>query len=39
MKSDSVSVYLQIRLDTPLSLYAPAHISVDLPSFPQLRTY
>ena len=39
MKRDSVSAYVHMRRDTPLSLYAPVHILSDPPLFPQLRTY
>ena len=39
MKRDSVSAYVHMRRDTPLLLYAPAHILNDPPSFPQLRKY
>ena len=38
--SVNVSAYVHMRCDTPLPLYAPAHILHDLPPpFPQLRTY
>ena len=39
MKRDSVSAYLHMRSDTPLPLYATAHILDDPPSFPLLRKY
>ena len=31
--------YVHMRRDTPLPLCTPAHILVDLPLFPSLRTY
>ena len=34
MKKDSVSAYVHIRRDTPLLLYAPAHILDDPTSIP-----
>ena len=39
MKRDRVSAYAHLRRDTPLSLYAPAHILDDPPPFPQLCSY
>ena len=39
MKRDSVSAYVHIKRDTPLSLYAPVHILDVPPPFPWLRTY
>ena len=39
MKRDSVSAYVHMRCDTPLSLYAPVHILDDFPPFLQLRKY
>ena len=39
MKRDNASVYMQMRRDTPLPLYAPVHILDNPPLFPELCTY
>ena len=39
MKRDSVSAYVHMRCDTPLTLYASVHILDDHPLFPKLRIH